>query len=412
MKKIVILGGGAGGTMVANRLRRSLSKEEWSITVIDRDEWHHYQPGYLFIPFGMYRREDVLKPKREFMPPGVDLIIDEITHVDPHAKEVMTQRGRRLSYDFLVVATGCRIVPEAVDGMTDGWGDNVHTFYTLDGAVRLREAMHNLERGRMVLNIAELPFKCPVAPLEFVFLADWFFTERGVRDNVEIELVTPLSHAFTKPKAAAVLGDFCDRKNVSLVTDFNIGEVDAEQGRIGELGQAGREVAFDLLVAVPPNFGAQVIEDSEMDGGGGGYVQTDKGTLRAIEYDNVYVVGDGSDIPTSKAGSVAHFASEILCENLLREIDGKQPLSKFDGHANCFIESGFEKGILIDFNYDVEPLPGRFPLPGVGPFALLQETRTNHWGKMMFKWIYWNVLLKGGDLPLEPQMSMYGKWAD
>jgi sulfide:quinone oxidoreductase len=155
-----------------------------------------------------------------------------------------------------------------------------------------------------------------------------------------------------------------------------------------------------------------VIEDCNLDGGNAGYLPTDKATLKAKDLENVYVIGDNTDLPTSKAGSVAHFASEILCENLLREIEGLEPRAVFDGHSNCFIESGFEKGILIDFNYDVEPLPGRFPLPGVGPFALLQETRMNHWGKLMFKWIYWNILLKDEEMPLEPQMSMFGKWAD
>lgn len=412
MKKIVVLGAGAGGTMVVNKLRKELREDEWSITVVDRDEQHHYQPGYLFIPFGMYRKSDVLKPKRDFIPGGVELLIDDIAEVDAKGRVVTTKRGRKLPYDFLVIATGCRIAPDEIDGMLDGWGKNVHTFYSLDGAVALAEKMKRFDQGRVVLNIAEIPFKCPVAPLEFVFLADWFFTQKGVRDKVEIELVTPLPHAFTKPKAAAVLGDFCERKNVHVTTDFTIGEVDAEKGQIAEPGATGRKVPFDLLVAIPPNLGDPVIEESGLDDGGGGYVPTDKVTLRAKKLENVYVIGDAADLPTSKAGSVAHFASDILCENLLREIEGLSPDAAFDGHSNCFIESGFEKGILIDFNYDVEPLPGRFPLPGVGPFALLQETRMNHWGKLMFKWIYWNILLKGGELPLEPQMSMYGKWAD
>ncbi len=412
MKKIVILGAGAGGTMVANKLRRELREDQWSITVIDADEMHHYQPGYLFIPFGMYQRETVLRPKRDFIPPGVELILDEVAEIDPTNRRVSTRKGRKLGYDFLIVALGCRIAPDEVDGMMDGWGKSVHTFYSLDGAVDLADALKYFDKGRLVLDIAETPFKCPVAPLEFVFLADWFFHERGVRDQVEIELVTPLPHAFTKPKAAAILGDFCERKNISLTPNFSIGEVNVEEGYIEELGTKGRKVPYDLLVAIPPNLGPEVIEDCELDAGNAGYMPTDKETLKARDLDNVYVIGDAADLPTSKAGSVAHFSSDILCENLMREIDGREPTAKFDGHSNCFIESGFEKGILIDFNYDVEPLPGRFPLPGIGPFALLQETRMNHWGKMMFKWIYWNVLLKGEELPLEPQMSMFGKWAD
>ena len=412
MKKLVILGGGAGGTMVANKLRKELRADKWSIVVIDHDEMHHYQPGYLFIPFGIYSRETVLRPKRDFIPSGVELVIDQVSEIDTEARYVGTRRGRRFRYDFLVIALGCRIAPEEVEGLSDGMGKNVHTFYDLDGAVKLASALKYFEKGRIVLDVAEMPIKCPVAPFEFVFLADWYFHEKGVRDQIEIELVTPMPHAFTKPKAAEVLGELCEKKNIQITTGFGIGQVDSTKSSMSEMGAQGRTIDFDLLVSVPPNLGPKIIEESGLDDGNAGYVPTDKASLKARDLDRVYVIGDIADLPTSKAGSVAHFSSDILCENLLREIDGLEPRAVFDGHSNCFIESGFEKGVLIDFNYDVEPLPGRFPLPGVGPFALLQETRMNHWGKMMFKWIYWNILLKGEELPLQPHMTMYGKWSD
>lgn len=251
-----------------------------------------------------------------------------------------------------------------------------------------------------------MPIKCPVAPLEFLFLADWFFTEQGIRDKVDLTFVTPLPGAFTKPKAAAILGDFLDKKNISLVTEFNAGSIDSANNKLVSFDE--HEVDYDLLVTIPTNMGDAVIERSGM-GDELNYVPTNKHTLQSKAHENVFVIGDATDLPSSKAGSVAHFQADVLTENIQRAIDGLPLLEEFDGHANCFIESGFGKGLLIDFNYDVEPLPGKFPLPGIGPFSLLQETKANHWGKMMFRWAYWNLLLRGSELPIQAQMNMAGK---
>ena len=262
------------------------------------------------------------------------------------------------------------------------------------------------EGGKMVVNITEMPIKCPVAPLEFVFLADWWFTEQGIRDKVEIEYVTPLPGAFTKPIASKFLGDFLEKKNINLTPEFSIGSVDSANNKI--LSWDEQSIDYDLLVTIPTNMGSDVIADSGM-GDDLNFIPTDPKTLKSKKYDNVFVIGDATDLPSSKAGSVAHFEADILFENIQRAMEDRPLLPHFDGHANCFIESGFGKGILIDFNYDVEPLPGKFPLPGVGPFSLLEETRMNHWGKMTFRWVYWNLLLKGAELPIEAQMNMAGK---
>lgn len=229
-----------------------------------------------------------------------------------------------------------------------------------------------------------------------------------MRDEIELVFATPLPGAFTKPRASSILGDLLGQKGVILEPDFNIGEVDTTNNKI--ISWDDRELDYDLLVTVPTNMGSEAIERSGM-GDELHFVPTDNHTLQSEDWENVWVIGDAADVPTSKAGSVAHFMLDVLVENLLRQIEGLEPLPKFDGHANCFIESGFEKGILIDFNYEVEPLPGKFPLPGFGPFSLLQESPINHWGKMTFRWVYWNVLLKGGELPFESQMTMAGKWA-
>jgi sulfide:quinone oxidoreductase len=405
MRTILILGAGAGGTIVANMLRRELPEAEWRITIIDRDERHYYQAGYLFIPFGVYSEQDVLKPKKEFIPRGVDFIVDEIVNIDPGQRRVETRLGQ-YEYDWLIIATGCDIQPSEIDGMLDGWRTDIFDYYTLEGAVALRQKLKYFESGRVVLNIAEVPFKCPIAPLEFVFLADWFFTVNGVRDKVEIEFVTPLDNVFTKPVAAKTLAQVAVQKNIKVTPYFDLAQVNAKEKTIESY--KGKIIDYDLLIAIPPNMGDRVLIDSEV-GDPMGYVATDNETLKAEQFERVYVIGDATNVPTSKAGSVAHYMAYTVVENLLREIDGHPPKCKFDGHATCFLASGFEKAILLDFNYKVEPLPGKFPFPGMGPFSLLKESLSNHWGKMMFRWVYWNLMMKGLDLPLEPQMNLAGK---
>jgi sulfide:quinone oxidoreductase len=405
MRKIIILGSGAGGTIVANQLRKQLSESEWQITIIDRDEQHHYQAGYLFIPFGIYSRADILKPKKEYIPKGVEFVIDDVVRIHTDQRRVESATNK-YDYDWLIIATGCRLKPDEIEGMMDGWGKDVHTFYTLEGAELLRKALKYFSCGKVVLNIAELPFKCPIAPLEFLFMADWYFTVVGARNNVEIELVTPLDNVFTKPIAAQELAQVAEKKNIKVTPYFQLARVNAAEKTIES--HKGDKVDYDLLVSIPPNFGDQVVINSGL-GDPMGYVPTQRHTLKAQNFDRVYVVGDATNVPTSKAGSVAHYMAYTLVENLVREIDGQPPLPTFDGHATCFLESGFEKAILLDFNYDVEPLPGKFPFPGMGPFSLLQESLSNHWGKMMFRWVYWNLMMKGNDLPLETQMNIAGK---
>jgi sulfide:quinone oxidoreductase len=407
MKKLVILGGGTAGTMMANKLAPVLDRCDCQITLIDHNDTHYYQPGFLFIPFGIYTEADVVKPKRDFFPPGIEIIMTPAEEINPESNRIKLSDGKIISYDYLIIATGSRIVPEEVEGLFDGgWRQNIFDFYTPDGAVALTKFLKYWEGGKMVLNIAEMPIKCPVAPLEFVFLADWWFTEQGIRDKADIEFVTPLPGPFTKPIASKFLGQFLEKKNIHLTPEFNVGRVDSSNNKI--ISWDDIEIDYDLLVTIPINMGAEIIVNSGL-GDDLFFIPTDQGTLQSKKHENIFVIGDATDLPSSKAGSVAHFQADILFENILRALDGRKLESKFDGHANCFIESGFGKGILIDFNYDVEPLPGKFPLPGVGPFSLLQETRMNHWGKMAFRWVYWNLLLRGAELPIEAQMNMAGK---
>lgn len=411
MKRLLILGAGTAGTMVANRLANELERDEWQITIVDQEETHYYQPGFLFIPFGIYDKKDVIKPRRDFLPPQVEMILSPIELIEAEKNQVVLAKdGRILPYDYLIIATGSRVVPAETEGLLgEGWRKSIFDFYTIDGALALQKFLRTWEGGRLVLNIAEMPIKCPVAPLEFLFLADWFFHERGMREKVELVLATPLPGAFTKPKAAALLGDLLHEKGIQVETEFNIGRVDPEQKAIYSWDE--RRIGYDLLVTVPVNMGAEVIDRSGL-GNDLAFVPTEKHTLKAKEYDNIFVLGDATDLPSSKAGSVAHFQVDGFIENFIRYSEGMALKEVFDGHANCYIESGFGKGFLIDFNYDVEPLPGHFPLPGFGPFSLLKESRMNHWGKVMFRWMYWHILLKGKELPIPAQLSMAGKYTN
>ncbi len=407
MRRLLVLGAGTAGTMVVNKLRPRLAEDEWEITIVDQDEVHHYQPGYLFVPFGDYRPEEVTKPRRRLLPDGVRLVIDEIDRVDAEAKVVRLAGGNELRYDELVIATGTTPRPEETPGLgSEECGRSVHTFYTLEGAIALRDALERFEGGRLVVHIVDYPFKCPVAPLEFTFLADAFFAERGMRDRVELVYVTPLDGAFTKPVAARHLGSMLEDRKIATETDFYVERVDPESKTLVSYDE--REIPYDLLVTVPLNMGADFIARSGL-GNELNYVPVDHHTLLSTEHDDIFVLGDAADLPTSKAGSVAHFEGEIFVENFLRHIEGKEMLAHFDGHANCFIESGHGKALMIDFNYETEPLPGKYPLPGVGPFSLLEETEMNHWGKLLFRWVYWNLLVTGRELPLPALMSKLGK---
>ncbi|MDX8338343.1 FAD/NAD(P)-binding oxidoreductase [Draconibacterium sp. IB214405] len=407
MKKIVILGAGTAGTMMANKLRKALDRDEWAITIVDQFKTHYYQPGFLFIPFGIYQKEDVIKPKADFIPAGVTMIYSAIDKIEGDANKVHLEGGQVLNYDFLIVATGTKTNPDETTGLKDKlWYKEIFDFYTIEGALALQKFFKGWEGGKLVMAITELPYKCPVAPLEFVFLADAYFTELGIRDKVEIAYVTPMPGAFTKPVATKMLSELLAEKNIEVIPDFYIERVDNDVKKL--ISYDEQEVDFDVLTVVPVNMGDEMIERSGL-GDDLNFVPTDKHTLQSVAHENIFVLGDASNIPTSKAGSVAHFAAEILFENLMSAIEGRPLHAKFDGHANCYIETGFGKGALIDFNYDTEPLPGTFPLPGIGPFGLLENTKINHYGKVMFRWIYWHILLKGKELPVEPLMTMAGK---
>jgi len=407
MKKIIILGAGTAGTIMANKLRKSLDTQNWQITIIDNDKRHLYQPGFLFIPFGSYKEKDVVKPKEAFIPKGVNHIFDEIEQVFPDENKVQLKKNGSLVYDYLVIASGTRLAPEETPGLLGKlWLKDIFEFYTLEGSLALHEKFKNWQGGHLVMSIVDMPFKCPVAPIEFICLADAYFTKRGMRDKVKISLVTPLVGAFTKPIATAMLGEMLASKNIEVIPDFYIEHIDNENKKLVSYDE--KEVSFDILTIVPLNKGAEFVEKSQL-GDELGFIPVNKQTLQSEKYKNMFVIGDAANIPASKAGSVAHFAADTLIENMVSILNGGEAVAQFDGHSNCFIETGFGKAALIDFNYSTEPLTGVYPFPVVGPMGLLKQTRLNHLGKLFFRWIYWNILLPGRHLPVTSHMSMVGK---
>ena len=405
MRRLLVLGAGTAGTMVANKLRRRLAPTDWDITVVEQRDRHFYQPGFLFIPFGAAPGKAV-RPTRSTLRPGITLRRGQIDRVLPADNQVLLTNGERLRYDQLVIATGVEPRPDQTPGMRDPrrWRKNIFDFYTYEGAVALAGALRAFDGGRLVVHVTDLPIKCPVAPLEFAFLADAHFRQRGMRDRVELIYATPLAGAFTKPVAARHLGAMLDERKIALEPDFLVERVDDHR----LISYDDREIPFDLLVTVPLNMGAEYVARSGL-GDELNLVPVDRHTLLSRAWPNIFAIGDANDLPTSKAGSVAHFSVEVFADNFLQHVRGEPMTGRFDGHANCFVESGDGRGLLIDFNYDTEPLPGSYPVPGLGPFRLLRESPVNHWGKLAFRWMYWNLLLPGRPIPLPAHMSMAGK---
>jgi sulfide:quinone oxidoreductase len=348
-----------------------------------------------------------VRSRHRFIDDGVELVLTEIDRVDPAARTVQLADGRLLPYDVLVIATGVSPRPDATPGMQGKlWGDKVHEFYSLPGAQALTEAMRRFRGGRLVVHITEMPIKCPVAPMEFTFLADDWLRQRGLRERTELVFVTPLDGAFTKPVASKALGNVLEDKGVLVEPDFMVERIDQDRKVLVSYDE--REVAYDLLVTVPLNMGADFVARSGL-GDELNYVPVDKHTMQSTAHPDIWALGDAGNLPTSKAGSVAHFSVEVFVENFVEHVAGRPMTHSFDGHANCFVESGHGKALLLDFNYDTQPLTGHFPFPKVGPMTLLGESRANHLGKLAFRHVYWNALLPGRPLGLKAEMSMVGK---
>ena len=406
---VVVLGDGIGGIVTANLLLKKARRSNISLQLklVGNSPIHNYQPGLLFLPFqkpGYRKLSDIQKETARFISPGIEYVLETIMAIDTDHRTVTTDR-QTLNYDWLVLALGCRTLVDAVEGLTEQWGKTAHGFYTPGSAMRLASALESFKGGDLLIDVAEMPIKCPVAPLEFACLADEYLTKRGIREKSRITLVTPLNGAFTKPVCNKALTHILTEKNIDVVKNASLASVTENS----MLCPDGQELGFDLMVVIPPHEGSDLIEDADL-GDGLGFGRTDKQTLKSTVAERVFLVGDNAGILASKAGSVAHFQADVVVHNILREIAGREAEPCADGHTNCFIETGHGKAVLIDFNYEVQPVPGKFPIPVIGPMTLLKETWLNHLGKLAFKHVYWNMLLPARPIPMVgSQMKMAGK---
>lgn len=374
-KHIIVLGGGAGGTIAANLLARRLKPHEADVTVIDKLGVHLYQPAYLYLSFGWYRREKAMRSERGLLQRRVHLVVDEATHIDPDGRRVTTAKNGDLAYDYLVIATGARLNPGEVPGLAEG----AHHFYSEEGALALRGALKDFRGGKVVIGIGGVPYKCPPAPLEFAFLLDWWLKRKGLRDTTEIFFTSPLPRVFPIESVAAMAAPLLEKRGVRIHTFFNLETVDPKTRTATSL--EGETLPYDLLVMIPPHRGAAVVTASGL-GDGGGWVPTDRYTLKAEGRDGVYVVGDATNLPISKSGAAAHFEASPLVDNLLADMRGTRTEHRYNGKVMCFLETGFDKATLLSFDYDHPPTPPR-------PSAMY------HWLKLMFNKSYWQTVVKG-----------------
>jgi sulfide:quinone oxidoreductase len=316
--------------------------------------------------------ERLIRDREEQLHNGIAYRTAGVERVVMNQHQVMLSDGEAVDYDVLVVASGAELAMDETEGLGgDGWGEKVFTFYTPEGAAELAEAMQWLREGRLVVNVVDMPIKCPVAPLEFCFLADWFLREQGVREQVELSYVTTLDGALPMPVVAKALGGMLAARGIALVTEFNTAQVDGVGGRL--ISYDEREVAFDLAVVIPAQCGAGCIRRSEGLGDELGFIDVDPYTLQSRVDPAVFAVGDAAALPTVKVGSVAMWSGEVVVENVVHYLAGEELVAGYDGHTNCFIETGNGKAMMLDFNYETEPVGGHFPSQvGLG---LLKESQ-------------------------------------
>jgi sulfide:quinone oxidoreductase len=384
--RIVVLGGGVGGTLVANLLDKELGREA-TVTVVDPTGMHHYQPGYLYVALGQANGRWLVRDERTLLRKDVELVVDEAIRIHPEAGSIQLARGRSLDWDYLVMATGAKLVHEQVPGLVEG----SHGFYSLDDAQRLREELGRFKGGRVLVGIAGIPYKCPPAPVEFVFMLEEYLRKRGVRDRSEVTLLSPLNRAFTIESASKVIQPILEQRGIGLTTFFNVEEVDPTAQVVSSL--EGEKAEYDLLVLVPPHRGQQVVVESDL-GDASGWLPTDRFTLQVEGHGRVFAMGDATNLPISKSGSTAHFEAPVIASRIASLVHGAQPKTNYGGRVMCFLETGNRKATVLRFDYEHPPVP---PQPNV----------VWHSAKWMFNRLYW-VTVPQGRIPDLPRRSREG----
>jgi sulfide:quinone oxidoreductase len=371
---IVILGGGVGGTLTANLLARSLKRSEAHITVIDRIGQHVYQPGWLYVPFGGAPPERLERSERRLLSRKVELLVGDVRHINPDGKVELAD-GTSVPFDELVIATGARLAPEALPGFAEG----AHHFYSAEAALRLHAALREFEGGRVVVGVADIPYKCPPAPLEFTFLLDDYLRKRGLRERSEITYTFPIGRVFTIESVAAFVAPLLEERGIRSELFFNTESVDPTAHRLISL--EGTKLDYDLLVLIPPHRGAQVIVDSGL-GDEQDWVPTDRETLESKAAPNIYAIGDATDLPVSKSGAAAHFEAQVVARRIIAAVKGQPSESHYDGQVMCFLETGRNQATQLVFDYTHPPEPPR-------PSAYY------HYEKALLNRAYWHLVPTG-----------------
>ena len=371
---VLILGGGVGGTIVANLVAKEVGGEA-RVTLLDSTGSHVYQPGFLYVAIGKEKPESLRRPEASLIRDEVKLVVDTATLIDPAAQKVVLKTGRTLRYDELLIATGSRTVIDEVPG-----GAGAHDFYTMDGAQRLQRALSEFVAGKIVIGVAGIPYKCPPAPVEFAFLLDDYLRARHIRERCQVHLLSPLNRAFTIEATSKLVQPILAERGIKLTGFFNVESVDPIAKTVTSL--EGETVDYDLLVLVPPHRGQKVIEDSML-GDERGWLPVDRNTLKHTGFDNVWAIGDATNIPISKSGSVAHYEATVAAAEIVAAVRGEAPPAHvYDGKVMCFLETGHGQATTIQFDYDhppVSPSPSHFW----------------HWAKALFNKSYWHTVPQG-----------------
>ena len=372
--RIVVLGGGVGGTLVANLLDKQLGHDA-QVTVVDPTGMHDYQPGYLYVALGQAKGHWLSRDERTLLRSDVDLAVERAVRIHADAGTVQLERGGSLEWDYLVISTGARLVPELIPGLAEGSFE----FYSLAGAERLSQELHRFTGGRIKVGVAGIPYKCPPAPVEFTFMVDGFLRERGLRDASQVELLSPLNRAFTIESASELIQPIMEQRGIGLTTFFNVEAVDPSAGVVESL--EGEKQEYDLLVLVPPHKGAQVVIDSRL-GDAGGWLPTDRHTLNVEGHDRIFALGDATNLPISKSGSTAHFEAPVIASRIAALVKGTAPKQNYGGRVMCFLETGDGKATALRFDYEHPPVPP-------------QPNRAWHVAKWLFNRMYWETVPQG-----------------
>ena len=374
MKRIAILGGGTGGTILANQLAYKLrNRDDVEIILIEPEKVHYYQPGFLFIPLGLMDPEEVVMYRSSLISEGVNWLPERAIRVNVEDRQIETEK-RKINYDYLVIATGARLDYETVPGLKD----SAYHFYDLENTLRLKKAIHKFNGGRIVIGVAGLPYRCPPAPLEMTFLLNDFFKRLGVRDKVQLTYLYPIMKPFPIDSVAEMVGPLLEKERIETMLMFNVESIDPKEKVVYSL--EGEKIKYDLAIIIPPHLGSEVITNSGL-GDEDGWIPTDRHTLNMEGRDDVFVIGDATNLPISKAGSVADFEASVVAHRIKDEIEGYTPTRRYNGKVMCFMVTGIGQGTTLMFDYNHPPHPH-----GTN-FAC-------YWLKLMYNRLYWNVTAK------------------